>query len=401
MKKIFSILYLLLLLTSCKIIKTVKVLKKGTVTQKNFKEQISFESRAGLIVVKVNIDGKDYDFIFDSGAANCVTKELADVLKLKPVVDQTAVDSEGKKGGIQFAMIKELKLGNISFCNTAAAIIDLKAVPELACLKVDGLIGGNLMRKAFWQLDYVKQQITFASNIDSLKVPVSASSFSFKPLLSGTPMVDVEVDGVKCDENIFDTGSSGGVTLSAPSFKKIKNKNPNFKYIRGIGSSSAGLYGAGFDTCYYAKVYFKAGTLILNDHIVEFKRETGNLGSDFFKDFIVTMDWKQNKIWFVPQVKEILHWETFGFVVQKAKNKLTVTFLIENSPASEAGLNLGDEVIFVNEKDYGSMSDEDYCNMVVNHAPWKNEKKLLLKFRTKGGMEKTVALEKRNLLQKN
>jgi hypothetical protein len=401
MKKLIPVLCFFLLLTSCKIFKTIKVLKKGTVTQKNFKEQIPFESRAGLIVVKVIIEGKDYNFIFDSGAANCVTKELADVLKLKPVVDQTAVDSEGKKGGIQFAMIKELKFGNISFCNTAAAIIDLKAVPELACLKVDGLIGGNLMRKAFWQLDYVKQQITFASNIDSLKVPATASSLSFKPLLSGTPIVEVEANGVKCPGNIFDTGSSGGITLSAPSFKKIKKKDPNFKYVRGIGSSSAGLYGAGYDTSYYARADFKAGTLILNDHIVEFKRNDGNLGSDFFKDFIVTMDWKQNKIWFVPQIKEISRWETFGFVVQKTKNKLIVTFIIENSPASEAGLNLGDEVIFINEKDYGALSDEDYCNMIVNQSPWKKEAKLLLKFRTKGGMEKTVALEKRNMLPKN
>ena len=111
MKKIFSILSFALLFTSCNIIKTIKVLKKGSVAQKNFKEQISFESRAGLIVVKVNINGKEYNFIYDSGATNCVTKELAAALHLKPVVGQTATDSEGKKGGIQFAMINEIKLG--------------------------------------------------------------------------------------------------------------------------------------------------------------------------------------------------------------------------------------------------------------------------------------------------
>jgi hypothetical protein len=387
-----------LLLDSCKIIKTIKILKKGTITQKNFKEQISFETRAGLIVVKVNIDGKDYNFIFDSGATNCVTKELAAALKLKPVVNQTAEDAEGKKGGIQFAMIKELKMGNISFCNTGAAIIDLLAVPELACLKVDGLIGANQMRKCFWQIDYLKQQLTFASNLDSLKVPASASSFSFKPLLTGTPLVEVELEGVKCDGNIFDTGSSGAVTLSAGSFKKVMKKNPAFKHIRGVGSSSSGLYGAGFDTTYMASTTLKAGTFTAANKVVEFKRDKGNLGSDFFKDYIVTIDWKQNKIWFVPQATESSPWETFGFVALKKQNKLVLTFLFENSPASDAGLNLGDEIVSINEKDFSNLSNEDYCSMIVNQAPWKKENKLLVKFKTKGGMEKTVSLEKRNLL---
>ena len=66
MKKIIPILSFLLLFTSCKIIKTIKVLKKGIVAQKNFREEVSFESRAGLIVVKVKVNGKDFTFIYDS-----------------------------------------------------------------------------------------------------------------------------------------------------------------------------------------------------------------------------------------------------------------------------------------------------------------------------------------------
>ncbi len=51
--KITLVTFFLLLFTSCKIIKTIKILKKGTVVQKNYKEEITFKSRAGLIVVKV------------------------------------------------------------------------------------------------------------------------------------------------------------------------------------------------------------------------------------------------------------------------------------------------------------------------------------------------------------
>lgn len=399
-KLVFALASLFLLLTtSCKLIKTVKVLKKGEITQKNFKEQISFEKRAGLIVVKVNIEGKDYNFIYDSGASNCVTKELAEALNLKPVVDQTAEDAEGKTGGVKFAMIKELKLGKISFCNTGAAIIDLKAVTELACLKVDGLIGANLMRKCFWQLDYVKQTVTFSDHMDSLRIAPNASSFSFKPMITGTPMVEVEANGVKCDGNIFDTGSSGAITLSAKSFKKIKAADPALVSVRGIGSSSSGLYGAGYDTSYVAKASLKMGSFSFKDYPTEFKRDKGNLGSDFFKNYIVTMDWKQNKIWFSPQEKEIAQWETFGFSALWIKGKMVVTFIYDNSPVARAGLKLGDRIIAVNGKDFQNITGEDYCDIVVNSAPWKNEKSIRLVFMPDNGTEKIVQLEKINLLK--
>ncbi|HWY39004.1 MAG TPA: aspartyl protease family protein [Bacteroidia bacterium] len=388
-----------LLLTGCNLIKTVKVLKKGEVVQKNFREEVSFESRAGLIIVKVNVNGRDYHFIFDSGASNCVTKEVAAELSLKPVINQTAEDAEGKQGGVQFALLNEIKIGKISFTNTAAAIIDLKQVPELACLKVDGLIGGNLMRKVFWQIDYVKQKLVVASCLDSLHVAQDAAVFSFSPLLSGTPVVEVDADGIKSSGNIFDTGSSGSITLSGPTFKKVVKKNAALKYARGAGSNSAGLYGAGNDTEYVAEIKnLNMGTLTLANRAIEFRREKGNLGSDFFKDYIVSLNWKSNKIYFSPQVKEISQWETFGFAALKNGRKLVVTFLFESSPAAEAGVKPGDEILSINGKDYSNLTDEGYCEMVVNRAPWKNEKNLQMVLKTTDGTQKTVTLEKRNLL---
>lgn len=389
-------------LISCNIVKTVKILKKGEVAQKNFKEEIPFETRAGLIVIKATVNNKEYRFIYDTGATNCVTKEVAEELKLKPVIDQTAVDAEGKKGGIQFAMLDEIKLGKVSFVNTAAAIIDLKAIPELACLGVDGLIGANLMRKACWQIDYVKQMLVFSDDLKSLEVPANAFSFGFSPLISGTPVVDVEADGTKSSGNIFDTGSTGEIVLSVPTLKTILKKNNRFKYLRGVGSSSAGLYGKGNDTNYIARTQtIKMGTLLLNDHITEFKRDKGNLGSGFFKNYIVTLDWDQHKIWFMPQAEMKRDWETFGFSLSKSEKRLVISYLIENSPAAMAGLKTGDEVISVNEKDYRNISDDDYCDITIRQSPWKKEKKIQLVVKPASGEAKTIELEKRNLFEAN
>jgi hypothetical protein len=388
------LLALPLIFTQCKAIKTIKILKKGEVAQKNYKEEVSFESRAGLILLKVQVNKKDYNFIFDSGAPNCVTKELAKELGLIPVVDQKAVDAEGKTGGIEFVQVNEIALGKITFLNTAAAVIDLKQVPELACLKVDGLIGANLMRKACWQLDYVKKTIVFSSSLDSLRVPPAAASMSFSPELSGTPIVEVELENLKVGGNIFDTGSTGNITLSASAFKKLQKQNPSLKYLKGVGSNSAGLYGQGFDTSYLAKTDLKMGSLPLPGRVVEFKRDKGNLGSDFFREFVVTMDWGKKKIYFVPQPAGAASWKTFGFSSFKNKEKLLVSFLIENSPAALAGLRQGDEILSINGKSYANLSAEEYCGLIVNSAPWLKEDKLQITVKQADGSEKTVTVEK-------
>jgi hypothetical protein len=404
MRRLLTVILLTGIFSSCTVIKTISVLQKGKVAQKNFREQVPFESRAGLIVIRVTINGREHHFIFDSGATNCVTKELAEELKLKPVLDQTAEDAEGRKGGVQFALIDELKIGNISFANTGAAIIDLQAVPELACLQVDGLIGANLMRKACWQIDYKKQTLTFSDRTDSLTFSEAAFSFGFYPVVSGTPLIDVEVNGVKSKENVFDTGSSGDVLLPGKTFEKLlKKKESPLQYIRGAGSNSAGLYGAGNDTAYVADIAdFKLGTHTISHQAVQFKKfHKGNLGSGFFKNYIVTLNWKNKKIWFDPQPASVTsESETFGFSPIRKDKKLLIGFLYENSVAAKAGLKVGDQILSINERNYNPLQENEYCDLIVKNAPWRTERSLVLRIQpADGSPEKSISLDRNSLLK--
>ena len=83
MKKLGFILLSAIAVSGCGALKVAKLLKQGDVEQPSFTAEIPFEMRMGLVVVKVNINGKDYDFLVDTGAPNLVTKELAAELKLK------------------------------------------------------------------------------------------------------------------------------------------------------------------------------------------------------------------------------------------------------------------------------------------------------------------------------
>lgn len=393
-----------LMICSCNIIKTVRILKKGKTGQEHFKEVIPFETRAGLIIVEVELKGKKYHFIFDSGATNAVSKEIADELHLVPVLDQTAEDGEGTKNGIKFAMLDTVKLGKSTFLQTAAAIVDLKQVAEIACLHVDGLIGANLMRTAKWQIDYMRQELIVTDNISNLDIPKDAFVFPFSPMLSGTPVIETLVCGVKCRNNIFDLGSTGTIVLSEDARKKLVAAGCQFPCVRGIGSNSSGLYGMVYDTSYTGRLdKISVGTFTLENYVVDFKRnKNGNFGSGLFKDYIVTMDWDQGKIFFQPQpVVNKEAWSTFGFVPVVKDKKFIVSFLYDDSPAKEAGLLLGDRVISINGKDYTNISTKEYCEMIRGNGPWKKEDIMKLIVRpANGGPDKEMQLQKRDILKK-
>ena len=62
---------MLLIITGCNSIHITKLLSNGKVAQQEFKVNIPFEYRLGLMVLKVNIEGEEYDFLLDIGFAWC------------------------------------------------------------------------------------------------------------------------------------------------------------------------------------------------------------------------------------------------------------------------------------------------------------------------------------------
>lgn len=136
MKKILlSTLTTLLLLTGCSTIKTIKLMKSGEVEQKEFNVKIPFEYRLGLIILRVDIASKEYDFVLDTGAPSVISKELAKKLDLSNITEQKVGDSQGEDSNLGFTKIEKLSISNINFLNTGAVIADLNQSQEVGCLK--------------------------------------------------------------------------------------------------------------------------------------------------------------------------------------------------------------------------------------------------------------------------
>jgi hypothetical protein len=366
MKTIAIFLTSTFLFASCSIFKTIKLIKQGEIEQKQFKVQIPFENRAGLIVLKVKINEIEHDFLFDTGAPTVLSENLFKKLNLKVKSDQKTTDSQGNTSQLGFVEVDKISIGKINFLNIGAAVTDLNQTPEMSCMKIDGILGANLMRKGIWQIDYDKQIITITNSKDSLLIPENANIIKFSPDLAGIPLTEVNYNGT-IDKNVtIDLGSNGDFSSSIKVFNKFNNK---YVPIYRFGAKASGAFGSSsaIDTTIYAIIpEIKLGDIALSNQIVEFQKNAKTIGTEFFKNYRVIINWFDNELIMVKN-KDYNYstLKSYGISPIFKENKIFVGSIYMNSSASDQGIKLGDQILEMDGKNFRNCNNDCWCDEII------------------------------------
>lgn len=386
------------LLSSCAASKINKTLKQGNIVQKDFKITVPFEYRNGLIILKVTIQNEIYDFILDTGASNVLSKELAEKLKVIPLGTSEISDVHNKSKQLEFTIIDDIQIGNINFRETVAAITDFNS-GELACLNADGFIGSNLMRFAIWDFDFKNQLITITDDEQKLNIPSDAiESKIFIGTSASRPSITTQINEDKILNNLIDLGNNGNAHLSYTTFLKQKKSKKITKFKEGFGYSSIGMYGKGDEKKEYSvKIdQIKIGNHIITDKIMVVKNDKPNLGISFFKNYRLILNWKSKKIKMVKQSNSLnTELNHFGFKHIFNGNKLFVGFVYK-SEASKI-LQLGDQILRINNIDYTNISNEKKCDFFNNSIIPKGTNEIAIKI-LRNGEELEFQLKKVRIL---
>lgn len=365
MKITSLIVFSLLVLSSCKSLKMVRLMSKGEIEQQQFISEVPFENHLGLIIMKITINSKQYDFLYDTGAPNVISADLAQELNIKPYVRVKTSDSQGVKEEMEYVLLPKVTVGCIDFLNTGAAIADLKRSSVIACLNVDGIIGANLMQKAIWQIDYEKKVIRFSNTMDSFEIE-NGERILFSQKVTGTPVTDINVNGTVVKNVTIDTGSNGGLSLSEKTFREAKDSLAPVAI--GVGTTTSGIYGLGkIDTNYYTTFpTVSIGEIELTNQLVDFnKGKSLTIGNDFFENYNVTYNWFEKEM-ILSNKKEHDNsaFDSFGFSYFFTDDKLLVSLIINGSEADEKGLKRGDQITTINGIDYTEMTQEKWCEIL-------------------------------------
>jgi hypothetical protein len=324
------------------------------------------------MVIPIKINGVDKYFAIDTGAPNVITKELATELGVKSTVTQKTGDSGGQSEELSFVSINKIEVGNVVFSGFGAAIADFKASPNLVCLEIDGLIGANLMQKAFWKIDYQKKRIWLTDNIEKILSENITDTIPFYTSITGSPTCEVKFDGFS-DKNVtIDLGSNGHIDLTYNKTKQFQSLRPEDVRYK-VGFRSSGLFGkTETDTSYYFKTStLKLGSLTYEQVVVELgdkENYESKIGMGYFENYTIILDWEGKKVYLSEKTPyQLSNLDTYGFGYQYSNGKLLVnSILLSQDGAPLSPLQVEDQILEINSVEFTNINQSRWCDIVKN-----------------------------------
>lgn len=355
-----SLILICFICTSCSYLKNVKLLTEGEVTRENYVQTIPFEWRKELIVVKarLNSDTKEREFIFDTGAFNSkVESKLASSLGLEVVTNKTNSTAQGISQKIEVVRIDSLQLGETTFYNIGAGKLTYAPTSASPCIAASGIIGANLMKLAHWKIDYQKQLLYFSDT--PFEVDEGSYVLPFdRPALSGTPEIDLEIEGKKVENILFDVGYNGGLILPLSIATHFESSQSSII----LDQSSSGIYGTNTDSLLVKNLKVNVGGTKVQIPVEFSTLNKALLGNEFLKHFEVIINYETKEIYLRKQ-QDVYIAASFNFSVAIESDSLWVV----SRTTPDLPLQLGESLLTVNGKKPIDLFTS-YCDYVVNNG---------------------------------
>ena len=355
-------------MASCVLFNKPGLFKADEVITENFYKSIKIEVRMGLMIVPVSIKGKQYNFLFDSGALTVLDEKVYKELGLKPIGKGNITDSKGIRKKLAYTRIDEILIADIPFTKIDAVVADLHYSDVLNCIKLDGIIGGNLMRNCKWLVDFQNKSIEFSNDEKKLGMDKSAVAIPFVEHNNGTPKIDLTVNDYLIKNVTFDLGSAGSLSIPKNKLKDIFGGN-KFDSLVSIGYGSSGLYGSSIDTTILFESTVALDPTIESKQVV--KASSSNkklLGMKFLKNFKILMNWETKTI-SMERTSEgkfeddlMMDWSPYY-----ADSSILIGSVIKNSMSWMQGVRPLDTLEFIDTTYYQNISREGYCKMINNY----------------------------------
>jgi predicted aspartyl protease len=371
-KILFIVCFVFVGISGCNYLQNVRLLTAGNVDAENYVETLPFEFKKDIIIIEANIQGDTIpgEFIFDTGAFESkIATEKANQLNLPVKATKENSTAQGITQQIEIIQTDSIKLGSIAFRKISAGKLTYDSESASRCLAKEGIIGANLIKLAHWFIDYDKKEISFSDHPFSIDKSKVYYQLPFKtPLLSGTPSIELSLNGRKVQGILFDVGFNGGLVLP----KEWSSYFKSSERLTFVDRSTSGIFGANTDTLITKTLTVSVGGFS-TDIPVEFSSlGKALLGNEFLKHFSVSIDYESKNITLYPQ-KEVIIQNQAPFIPGILNDSL---WTVNRIPDSHS-LSLGDTLVHINGYKPVDLFP-DFCSYVNSIGSFLRKKPLVV-----------------------
>ncbi|MBA4303857.1 MAG: hypothetical protein C0424_06500 [Sphingobacteriaceae bacterium] len=318
--------------------------------------------RTDLPFVEVTIHGKPFLFLFDTGATlSMLSKEIA--ASMKVVATAPIEDVTGKKNKKDL-VLASMNLGDMVFKDVLCVVSETNWLSEKACVKIDGIIGANLINLCNWQIDPVNGQLCLSKTPFEL-VPTAIQLPVFYTG-SGLPILQTAVYG-KSFYALMDFGFQGFLELNED---VVSSKAHNDQLVwRGVGEHSIG-FNAGsagkisrivLDTIFLAGQKHHQVPVVWSNH-------KPMLGASFWKRYVVTFNTGNGSVFtqvgqlFLQPISDSIFASPQLFPLKFGLNKsgeLVVKFVWQTELTQS--LKVGQRILKINSQEVNQLNPATWC----------------------------------------
>ncbi|QSE95934.1 aspartyl protease family protein [Fulvivirga lutea] len=281
-----------IIIASCNYAKNVNLLVSGSASKK-MDCHVPFTYKKGIIVVnvKLNSDSEAREFIFDTGAFNSkVEKSLSDFFGLETKATKENSDSNGNTRLIEVVSVDSLSIGDATFYNIGAGEVEYGEKSFSPCIAKNGIIGANLIKLVNWHFDFESQQIRITTG--PINIDQNWTSIEFdRPMLSGTPLIDIKIGDEIIEDMLFDLGYNGGLILPSKFSNMFDTESRKL-----IDQATTGIYGSRIDTVEVKELPVTLGKNTFKVPIHFSANGKMLLGTDVLEHFDIVIDNDENII---------------------------------------------------------------------------------------------------------
>ena len=355
----YALIITIVLVGSCNYAKNVKLLIGGSLERTEFVETIPFEYTKDLIVVEARINSTEENrqFIFDTGAFDSkIEIGLANDMGLSTNATKTNSTAQGISQKIGITRLGKVRIGDTDFSNISAGKLQYGSGSASQCIAPHGIIGANLIKLAHWNIDYQNREIQFSDRPFKKQGRESYTLNFEKPLLSGTPEIEIEVAGKTVSGVLFDVGYNGGLILPSRLSASFPSETTTTYYDR----STSGIFGTNIDTLVSKRLDVSISGYEMNIPVEFSSIGKALLGNDILEHFMVTIDYDENTITLSPE-SDVHADQPYSFIPGMLNDSLWVV----DRTTDTLPFSLGDTLQSVNGKRPEDMYTS-FCDYFLN-----------------------------------
>jgi hypothetical protein len=314
-------------------------------------ERFKVAKDGDMVLLPVEIQGKRYKFVLDTGSSNTVYDTSFRSLLGKPIKSEKA-STVGQEISVSIFRSPKAKLGKLSLPKDSEVVCaDIRNLGEVSGDQVDGLLGMDFLRQQIFRIDFDKGEVTFLRSIGPFpgqRVPVKFH-WNYPLVMAETPRVRGQIPFLV--DTACDIGSG---RLEADLFSHLDRLGGvNIDGVcrtLGLSGEQCNRFGwiesLSLEGFQHKKLLFTEGRINV-------------LGIDYWARYVVTFDFPHRAIYLKKGRQfdwpEIWH-DRSGLRITRTKGQTLVVSVEKGSPAADAGIKPQDVLLKLDDRHISDFS---------------------------------------------